>query len=364
MKKQLIAVSVLVTGALLAGCSGGLSTNGSSYSPPVSQTNLSNNKLEFAVGTANYQGTTYLNTVVSFRQPNGASAVLVDTPTITGPAGFTVPAVASAGTDGGTAHISGTPQTAPTYPPASPPPATTFNQSGGAFSYGFAPFNSNTLGTAFYPGNPPLYSQPFYIASASKLQFYGGPPAFPFFNDGTYPAGFLGYSQGFTMFGATPVSGQYTLSVLVPAANTSPLTTTANATLNAATVLGLPTVAGITEDGSGGLSGTVTPGSGATETLVYVVDTVAGLYYTVGPITGTAAATFTLSGNLGPCNTKGCTGAAPSIASGDTYDIYAVSFDYPAFEAAPPKSTSATPAITGANGQADLAVSTVTAGTY
>lgn len=363
MRKHSIAICALVTGALLAGCSG-VTTNGSSYSPPVTQAPLGSNVLTFAVGTANFQGTTYLNTVVSYRQPSGASAVLVDTPTITGPAGFTVPAVGSAGTDGGTNHISGTPQTAPTNPPASPPPATTFGQSGGAFSYGFAPFNSNTLGTAFYPGNPQLYAQPFYIASASKLRFYGGPPAFPFFNDGTYPAGFLGYAQGFTMFGATPVSGQYTLQVVVPAANAPPVTAQQNATLNAAIVLGVPTVSGITEDGSGGLSGTVTPGAGSSETLVYVVDTAAALYYTVGPISGTAAATFTLPNNLAPCGTPGCKGSTGSIATGDTYSIYAVSYDYPAFESAPPNSKSATPAITGSNGQADLSVSAVTSGTY
>lgn len=364
MKKHFLAICAL-TGVLAAGCSGGISTNGSSFSPPVSQTNLNNNTLEFAVGTANFQGTTYLNTVISYRQPSGASAVLVDTPTITGPAGFTVPAVGSAGTDGGTNHISGTPQTVPTSPPTpAPPPATTFNQSGGAFSYGFAPFNSNTLGTAMYPGNPPLYAQPFYIASASKLRFYGGPPAFPFFNDGTFPAGFLGYSQGFTMFGATPVSGQYTASVLVPAANATPVTPSVTATLNAAIVVGVPTVSGITQDGAGGLSGTVTPGTGATETLVYVVDTAAGLHYTVGPISGTAAATFTLPPNLAPCTTPGCTGSAGSIATGDTYSVYAVSFDYPAFEAAPPQSKTATPTITGSSGQADLAVSTVTNATY
>lgn len=364
MNKQFIALCAVAAGALLAGCSGGLSTNGTSYSPPVTQANLNNNKLQFAVGTANFQGTTYLNTVVTYRQPNGASAVLVDTPIITGPAGFTVPAVGSAYTDGGTNHISGTPQTAPTYPPASPAPKTTFGTSGGAFSYGFAPFNAGTTGAAAYPGNPALYAQPFYIASASKLHFYGGPPAFPFFNDGTFPAGFLGYPQGFTMFGTTPVTGTYTLQITVPAANAAPVAANATANLNAATVLGMPTVSGITEDGSGGLSGTVTPGAGSTETLVYVWDDVTNMYFTVGPISGTAAATFTLSPNLAPCNTPGCTGSAGTIPAGDEYNVYAVSFDYPAFEAAPPKSTSQTPAITGANGQADLSVSAVTTATY
>lgn len=363
MKKRNISLSALVAGALLAGCSGGLATNGASVSPSVNQQPLAANKLEFAVGTANYQGTTYLNTVVSYRQPNGASAVLLDTPTITGPAGFTVPAVGSAGTDAGTNHISATPQQVPTNPPASPAPATTFGQSGGAFSYGFAPFNSGTTGAALYPGNPQLYAQPFYIASSSKLRFYGGPPAFPFFNDGTYPAGLLGYSQGFTMFGAAPVSGQYSLSVNVPAANAPAVTATANATLNAGVVLGLPTLSGVVSDGKGGVTGTVTPGAGATETLVYINDKTAGLWFTVGPISATGA--FALPDNLGPCNSPGCgkTDTTPSLAPGDAFVAYAVSFDYPAFESAPPISTSQTPNITGSNGQADLSVSTVTSGT-
>lgn len=211
-----------------------------------------------------------------------------------------------------------------------------------------------------------LYSQPFYISSTAKLSFYGGPPAFPFFNDGTFPTGFLGYSQGFTMFGTAPVAGQYTLSVVDPAGNTPAYTATANATLNPAMVLGVPAISNVVTDGKGGLSGTITPGTGSTETLVYVRDVTAGLRYTVGPIAGASATTFTLPDALGPCNTAGCgkSDTTPSIAAGDTYAVYAVSFDYPAFEAAPPISTTASPTLTGTNGQADLSVSTVTSGTY
>jgi hypothetical protein len=169
------------------------------------------------------------------------------------------------------------------------------------------------------------------------------------------------------MFGLSPVGGQYALSVLVPAGNTAQYTATASATLNPAIVLGVPTISpGITEDGKGGLSGTVTPGSGSTETLVYVRDVTSGLRYTVGPIFGTAATTFTLPSFLGPCSTPGCgkTDTTPSLKPGDSYRVYAVSFDYPAFEAAPPISTTATPTITGSSGQADLSVSTSTSGTY
>ncbi|GAC1659493.1 MAG: hypothetical protein NVS9B12_12760 [Vulcanimicrobiaceae bacterium] len=44
--------------------------------------------------------------------------------------------------------------------------------------------------------------------------------------------------------------------------------------------------------------------------------------------------------------------------------MYAVSFDYPAFEASPPVSTSAAPTITGAGGQADLTASAALSLTY
>jgi hypothetical protein len=271
--------------------------------------------------------------------------------------------------DAGTNHISGTPQVAPTNPPQATTPST-FSTSGGAFEYGFAPQNSTTTGAASYS----LYSQPFYLGSSSKLSFYGGPPAYPFFEDGTYPGSFVGYTQGFTMFGATPVSGQYTLSVNVAAQNAAPQSFSASANLNAATVLGLPTVSTPAEDGSGGFTATVTPGTGATETLVYVKDVTTSsqtcpsfastgapctYYYTIGPVT--SAGTVTLPDNLAPCvppaGQQHCSGAAGTLQSGDSYTVYAVSFDYPAFEAGPPGNKSQTPTITGSNGQADLSVS-------
>lgn len=353
---------LVLAGALLAGCA----TNGSSISPSVTQANLNQNVLQFAVGTANYGpgGIVALNTVVTFRQPNGNSATLLNTPTITGPATFVVPSVASAGTDAGTNHISATPQQAA---PSPAPPATTFGQSGGAFSYGFAPFNSSTTGAALYPGSPPLYSQPFY-ASSGKLAFYGGPPAYPFFNDGTYPAGFLGYSQGFTMFAATPVLGTYSLSVLVPAANAPQTTLTASASLtNSAPLPALTTPTFV--QNAGGASGTVTVPSDPriNETLVYVVNRTAGTYFTVGPFKRSGAFNYTLPGNLGPCGGTGCqttSSAGATFATGNSYRVFAISYSYPAYEASAPISKSATPVITGANGQADISVSPTVVGTY
>ena len=90
MKNRIHFSAILVAAAILAGCS----TNGASINPSVSRGNLNNDKLQLAVGTANiaFDGAIGLNVVTTFRQSNGLSAVLLDTPTITGPAGFVVTA--------------------------------------------------------------------------------------------------------------------------------------------------------------------------------------------------------------------------------------------------------------------------------
>ncbi len=105
----------------------------------------------------------------------------------------------------------------------------TFGQAGGAFAYGFAPSNSVIGGAPLYPGFAggrafataagvvtDTYPQPVYASSAVKLPFLLGPPAAADFHDGTFPAGFAGYSSGFTAFAVTPVAGTYTLTVTVP----------------------------------------------------------------------------------------------------------------------------------------------------
>jgi len=350
--------ALLFAGALLAGCS----TNGSSINPSVTQANLPSDTLQFAVGTANIgqTGDIGLNTVVTFRQPNGNSATLLNTPTITGPAGFVVPGY---GVDTGTNHISATPQQANPQPP---PPKTTFGQAGGAFSYGFAPFNSTTTGAAKYPGNPPLYNEPFY--GAAVLAYYGGPPAYPFFNDGTFPGGFLGYSQGFTMFDAAPVAGTYTLSVLVPAQNAPQQTFTAAGTIANLTPLPALLPPTFVDTAGGGATGVVTVPADPriVETIVYLSDDTTGVYYTAGPLKGTGPLTYTIANNLGPCGSPGCQSTKPGTTfnAGDTVEVYAASFDYPAFEAGPPNSKTPNPTITGAGGQADITTSTNNVVTY
>jgi len=368
--------------ALLAGCS----SNGLSQNPPVSQGNLNLNKLALAVGTARLpDGTVGLNVVATYRQPNGFSGTLLNTPSLTGPSGFVVSTTAQqgdgfggSGTDGGTAHITGSAQTP--NPLASPPP-TTFGQIGGVFASGFAPFNDvGTGGQAYYPGHTPnlgdpykltsptpTFFQPFYYTATPQRVYIGGPPAYPFFNDGTYPNGFAGYLPGFTTFALTAVSGNYTLSVNVPAVNAVPVTQTATAALNSTTALPPMTAPSFTSDGAGGGSGVVIVPSDPSivETLVFIVDRTASLYYTVGPIAGAGSLPFTLPDNEGPCATKAprCT-PGPTMSTGDSFRVYAASFDYRQLEAEPPFNTTQTPTLAGANGQSDLTLSPALRGTY
>jgi hypothetical protein len=386
--------------ACIAGLLAGCATNGAGQIPSNSQANLGSNALQLAVGTARIgqDGVVGLNVVATLRQPNGLSGTLANTPTITGPSGFTVPASApgaydamlgTPNTDDGTNHISASPQVPPNNTGLINTTLGTFT---GVFSYGFGPFNSDndtaSLG-AYYPGQPngsffdngngfvfsdysgssilsatlgtsdPTQPLPFFAASA-PFDYLVGPPAVPFFNNGTFPNLFAGYSPGFTTFELTPVSGQYSLAVKVAAQNAAPVTY--NATANLSSTAGLGPISVTFTGAAGGGSGTVTVPAGVTETEVFIVDGERGLYYTVGPLTGTGSIAYTLPGTLGPCNGSSCqTGSAatPSIASGDTVFVSAVGYDYPAFEAGPPGNTKQKPTITGANGQADLTTSPI-----
>ncbi|HKW45617.1 MAG TPA: hypothetical protein VJN22_08160 [Candidatus Eremiobacteraceae bacterium] len=357
--KQRYAIGVILAGVLLVGCS----TNGAAINPSVSQGNLNNDKLQMSVGTANiaFDGAVGLNVVTTFRQPNGLSAVLLDAPTIAGPGGFVVTANAPS-LDAGTNHISGSVQVSTSQTP----PPNTFGFAGGAFKYGFAPYNSDNAGDP-YPNGPALYAEPFYSANAVPIA--GGPPAYPFFNDGTFVAGFPGYSQGFSAFETPVVTGQYSLSVIVPIANGPTRTFSTAATLSSVAplpALGTPV---FTSDTTGGGTATVAVPADPRilETLIYIADTSSGLIFTIGPLTGTGSLGGTLPDNLGACIGQGCQNgpnAAQSLASGDGYIVYAIAYDYPAFEASPPGSTSQVPVIAGAGGQADISISPVLSATY
>ncbi len=138
---------------------GGCSTSGNTGVPPTQQTaNLSQNTLQFAVGTANIAGTLGLNTVVTYRQPNGQDGTLVNTPRITLPFTNTTPASQS-GADSGTNTISGSAQ--PVAGTSASP--STFGSAGGAFAYGFQPDNSTVAGGVSFA----RYALPIYATGTT-----------------------------------------------------------------------------------------------------------------------------------------------------------------------------------------------------
>lgn len=359
--------------SILAACTSGQSA----IQPPSNQVNVQQNSvLQFRVGTVNMQGLqTYFNTVVTFRQANGLSATLYNTPTITGPAGFTVPTVqpqcgdaATAGgaftastfgssnvppgTDAGTNHISGTQPTQP----GTPAVATTFAQVGGAFAYGFAPANSTTGGVAFYPGNPSgrgfssrfgtvtdVYPQPIYCAydssvgttSTRKRPYVLGPPAVPDFHNPSagYPAGFAGYDSGFMSFAVVPVAGNYNLTVTVPGNSPGAIAATFNATAPLNTLAPLPTLATpvVAEPGGAGTAVTVTVAPApapVTQQVLYVYNQTSGQFFSFN---ATPGGTFTLS--------------ASNFTAGDTIRAYLAGADWDIIGNAPPNNSSQTPTL-------------------
>jgi hypothetical protein len=312
LQKTRSILAIAAAGVLLGGCSGG--GNGSAGIPSISSVNpTSTGKLQISVGTANIYGTaTGLNVVTTYRQANGLSNVLVDTPTITGP--FSLPASAAAG--GGVdpystlpagpsveevaAHgtISGTSQLIPLSTPVcdqtSPcsigggteqPNTSTFGQSGGVFVNGLSPGNSTNQGVA---SSYTPYAEPMYDTTGATFTPFGGPPAFDPDGNGmglrdglnNLGAGVLGIPEGFTLFenvGLT-ATGTYTLSVVVPTgfSGSTPTTATVTATATLGHLTTLPTITAptLTLDGAGGGSFTIAAlPAGVTEEYVQVIDT-------------------------------------------------------------------------------------------
>lgn len=441
LKQTRYILAIAAAGVLLSGCGGG--GNGSKGIPPISSVNpVQTGTLEFAVGTANFDGVAGMNVVATYRQANGLSNVLVNTPTITGP--FTLPTggatpvavpVANAGTGWGDSYgtlpggygpmdsngtITGTSQLVQPGTPAAANNVSTFGQSGGVFTNGFAPANSTNQGVA-YTNTP--YVEPLYAnvlaSTANVFTPYGGPPAFDpnkdgmGLRDGLSSLAVAGIPEGFTIFaGVTPAAGTYTLSLAVPTGFNGPTPTVANVSTTAklTSTAQLPTLAApaITLDGAGGGTVTVPPADftgGISEVYIQIVDTGNGgtincqspnpaqpgnagglgadgaggaVYYT---LVAKAAGTYTLPDTDGPnTNTTGgttslkpsesiCTGAANTAANGgtvtpgDNYSVQLVGTDYDMYGATYPISTSASPTLTGANGQADITVSAAATGT-
>jgi hypothetical protein len=354
VRKLIERTGILAALTVAAGCSSGQS----SAQPPTTGVNVANYKAQLAVGVATFvDGSKGLNVVATFRQPDGLSGTLVNTPTITGPASFRVPA-GMGGVDGGTNHISGSPQ----VPPLSTPISTTLGESGGVFTYGLAPDNSDTSGSlynfvydgAFYDSTGALMGAD---SGGNPIEFRGGPPSYPNVLDGTYPSGFEGFTQGFTEFDTAPVAGNYSLSIVVAAANAATVTVTGNpggTITNTAGSLGAITAAPtFVEDGKGGGTASCTVPATATETLVDITDVTAITFFS-SVVKGGGAITTTFAPNLG-AYVSGAAG--PTLTAGDEYSVSCIAANYPAFESGPPSNLQELPTITGSNGQADISFS-------
>jgi hypothetical protein len=334
VRKTIIRTGLIAALGVAAGCSSGQS----SAEPGTTSVNVTNFKAQLAVGVATFvDGSTGLNVVATFRQPDGLSGTLLNTPTIVGPAAFRVPA-GMGGVDGGTNHISASPQ----VPPLATPTSTTLGTTGGVFAYG-------ALMGADSGGNP--------------IEFRGGPPAYPNVLDGTYPSGFGGFTEGFTEFDAPPVAGTYTLSIVVPAANAASTTiaATPGAIANVAGSLGpIAAAPAFVEDGNGGGTATCAVPLNAKETLVDITDVTADAFFTA-VVKGGGAIAATFAPNIGAYS-GGVAG--PTLTSGDEYSVSCIATNYPAFEAGPPGNLQQLPTIVGANGQADISFSPNLDATY
>jgi hypothetical protein len=368
MRRLLKPIAALAVIALAA-CSS--LTNGTSVLPNQSSVPLNYGKLTFAVGTATLQdGTTGLNVVAYLRQSSGATAYLVDSPNIDGPAGFTVPsnAVTAGDSDAGTSNITSTPQGGSA--------STTFGTNGGLFGGGLGPFNATNTGSSKYPGNPPPYPTPIFgtgSGATAPVELLIGQPITPspLYNI-TYPPGFSGYLPGFTAFEAQPAAGTYTMNVNVATTSTTTTISGTASLASAAAALGATAAPTVTEDGAGGFSAiNFTAPAGTVESIVFIWNTSNNYFYSV-ETQGAGAQSASLGDNFGGCGTAGaralCTSASssgPSFFAGEGYSITVVSFDYKDAEATQPGNTSQTPTLgLGGNGQADISISPALSGTY
>lgn len=278
------------------------------------------------------------------------------------------------------------------------PNTSTFGEGGGVFTNGLSPGNYTQQGVpiSFVP-----YMEPLYDTSTNAFEPFGGPPAFDPDHNGmglrdglnNLGSGVLGIPMGMTTFaGVGARAGQYTLSVQVPTTG-SPLGTSKMASLTSTALLPAITAPTFVPDTSGG--GTFAVAAlppGVTEELVQIQDIGPGSSLTncQGPLGATGGAgpvyyaiivkapgTYTLPDTDGPnTNTTGgaaglspspsiCTGTQNTAANGgtttppDMYTVQAVGVDYPLYESLFPMNTTQTPTIVGANGQADITISSL-----
>ena len=320
---------LMTCGAIAAFALTGCGASGGANAPsPNTVVSVSSNVLQLAAGTVNFQGTsTGLNIVASYRQANGDSGTLLNSPTLTVPAALPAAAAATGmfntqlGATGQTtdacssilfgpgANEGATLAMTSTSQAAGSTAITTFGQSGGVFALGIEPWNSTGQGDCTPPAvnatGTPFQAQPYPIplydaaTGTDPNQIpagWGGPPAFVLsgsngqstIGNGNYPKincpadpvtggtfnCYAGLGMGIDAFMIPPVAGgKYTLSAAVPA-NTGTTTATVSFTMPAALTT-LPTIAApppyVPDALGGGTFAFVMP-AGATEAFVEVID--------------------------------------------------------------------------------------------
>ena len=332
----------------LAACSAG------STGPPsvrsVNPVDPSYSKLQASVGIVNLYGTAIgLNVVSTLRQPNGLTAVLVSTPTISGP--FTLPAAADpAQADGNGAliavgptaaevaanKITGSVQVAQGVTPAT----STFGVSYGAFGNGLFPGNTFSTGkpASLAPG-----AIPFYAGGANDANTFtpwGGPPAFQpdgdprGTRDGNFNGAIMGVSLGLAIFeGVTPGIGTYTLTATVPTGVTGTGVLSTTASIAGPSPLGPAAAPTLTFAGDGTASVSYVLPTNATGAYVEIVDAGGGacpstqkgnsapVYYTFW-VTSSGASQVTNASSPGSAT------ASNAICSGDAVTAQLIAFDY------------------------------------
>ena len=410
---QKIATLLITAAAALAiaGCS-------SSGANPVVVPNVANvasNVLQLNVGTANLFGDVPAahivgtNVTVTYRQPAGAlnpgaSATLVNSPTLTVPAALGGVPGAGAGNGGLSAILSGPARgeigTKTMTSTAQTPNAstiTTFGVDGGASGLGLEPFNYGVNGVPYdsviNPANgAPIgiepYPVPLYDALAPDPNAFmplGGLPAFNPAGNAANAAANGAISEGLDVFELAPAVGTYGLSVSVPG-NTGTVTATASAAIS--TVVTLPPFVApvpVLVGSTGGATLAVVMPAGVTEAYIQVTDfgptflTGTGgtqgasclmstnptggisatnpMYYTI-VIKATGTATLPAGSLCTAAQNTTANGSTPT--DGDAFTVQAIGFDYGAYEASYPNSlgvTSPSLAGAGASHQADVTVS-------
>jgi hypothetical protein len=390
--RALLFAALLVAGVSACGNGGASEPPQTSYDPAATS------KLQFALGVATMafggsgKEVAYgLDEVETLRQSDGLSGTLYNVPMIIGPSNFDVYyssetglEIMNAGNDLGTNHITwGTLNQSAWIGPSRQEKT----PSSGAFGYGLCPCNSDA---GPINGTSPLYlayNLPIYGEDAEL--WYGGPPAFPQEGPSVVALGWQGYSLGFTDFAVAPVIGTYHFYAAVPPAYDTPENPTPSpnpngtptpppgilvggAQLTSLRPLPAFTTPSFTPDGKGGGKLGVDVPAGAREAMVEVQALAGGKticasshiytsYYTV--VTHRVGnQQLVLADDLGPLTQSGKT--TPTLCPTESYEIYAVAMDYPAYESSYPQNLSQLPVIKGPNGEADISTSDRLLGTY